>query len=338
MVVNSKYFRRSYFVLRVVVEKIAIIHMGIHKTGSSSIQMDSRNIVEELAVDGYEMPWVVKQNGNTRGDFGTLPLSEDQTNYIANRANFDACFISRESIERPHVPCDPNLLLAGLQIAERKSNLFLTAETFSSMDEEGVDKLAAYLDPWDEVVIVVYYRRFYSWLASFYNQITKSRKWSEKEKWEADILDFLRHRLERGEAHSGYTAQLLQRLRKRFSNIIVANFHDQSNGGLSESFYCHQLPDTRHACEAVRKKKNPTRSNKRTELDYSDLAYAAFKKGLVKIDSQKKLDQVAAACQQRQEAVLNATASDFPRKCLPPEILKELWNISFERDLFPDML
>jgi hypothetical protein len=37
----------------------AVVHMGPHKTGSTSIQFQSRNSIKDLNKDGYDMPWVV---------------------------------------------------------------------------------------------------------------------------------------------------------------------------------------------------------------------------------------------------------------------------------------
>jgi hypothetical protein len=321
----------------------AVIHMGVHKTGSSTIQTDSKQLINELKQDGYEMPWVVKREENTRGISVDMDLLPGQTMHVANHANLASCFLPRSNTERQHAPCDADLLLSGWRIAERKRNLFVTAETFSGMDAEGVDKLAAYLQPWDNVMIVIFYRRFYSYAASLYNQLTKERTWSSSENnqpmWDQTILDFLRDKVIHADRQNfGYTVPVVQRLQKRFHNIVVVNYHDKSFGGLSESFYCHILPNAQHSCDMVRKNPKTTRSNQRTELDYSNLAYGAFKAGLVHIDSQTRLDEVSLACQNFQENVLHLIAADFPRKCLPSETLEQLWNISllYEQAIFPD--
>jgi hypothetical protein len=321
----------------------AVIHMGVHKTGSSTIQTDSSKLIDELKQDGYEMPWVVKREENTRGNSADMELLQGQTMHIANHANLASCFVPRSNTERQHAPCDADLLLSGWRIAERNHNLFVTAETFSGLDAEGVDKLAAYWQPWDHVIVVVYYRRFYSYSASLYNQMTKRRTWSSSENnnpiWERTILDFLHDKVMHADHQNfGYTLPVVQRLQKRFRNIVVVNYHDNSYGGLSESFYCHVLPNAQHACDVVRRSPNATRSNERSELDYSNLAYGAFRAGLVQIDSQKRLDQVTSACQNRQKNILYLTAADFPRICLPSETLELLWNMSlaYEQALFPD--
>ena len=39
----------------------AIIHMGPHKTGTSTIQLASKKYIEQLRQDQYEMPWAVNR-------------------------------------------------------------------------------------------------------------------------------------------------------------------------------------------------------------------------------------------------------------------------------------
>ena len=40
-----------------IVPKTAVVHMGIHKTGSSLIQRQSQKFAHLLKLDGYEIPW-----------------------------------------------------------------------------------------------------------------------------------------------------------------------------------------------------------------------------------------------------------------------------------------
>lgn len=143
--------------------KTAVVHMGIHKTGSSLIQLQSRNFAHLLKLDGYEMPWLVNKEQNSRNFTGDTSAE--------NQVNFATCFIPPSGFiakypcapsgTRAMFPCDPDLLLHGLSV---KNGLFISAETFDEIDYEGVNRLAEYLDMhWSKIIIVVYYRRYYDW-------------------------------------------------------------------------------------------------------------------------------------------------------------------------------
>lgn len=72
----------------------AVVHMGPPKTGSTSIQFQSRNSIKDLNKDGFDMPWVVanKKNGE-------------------NQMHFATCFLSSKEQEmNKKYPCDNNLL------------------------------------------------------------------------------------------------------------------------------------------------------------------------------------------------------------------------------------
>lgn len=143
--------------------KTAVVHMGIHKKGSSLIQLQSRNFAHLLKLDGYEMPWLVNKEQNSRNFTGDTSAE--------NQVNFATCFIPPSGFiakypcapsgTRAMFPCDPDLLLHGLSV---KNGLFISAETFDKIDYEGVNRLAEYLDMhWSKIIIVVFYRRYYDW-------------------------------------------------------------------------------------------------------------------------------------------------------------------------------
>ena len=167
----------------------AVVHMGIHKTGSTSIQRQSRKHVDLLELDRYEMPWVAKmesnEHGTIRNKHGTI---ENQKIGPQNQVNFATCFVSPSHGERKEYPCDPDLLLHGLDIAKKNRNLLVSAETFSNIDSEGVNMLSSYLLNWDEVIIVVYYHRLHSYIVSSYNQQHKRRILADIRLWEDSII------------------------------------------------------------------------------------------------------------------------------------------------------
>ena len=87
------------------------------------------------------MPWKsFKERLNRKKG---MQLSEDQLKLSNNQVNFATCFISPSDQKRKMFPCDPDLLLHGLDIAKRKRNLFVSAETLSRVDAEVVDMLSS---------------------------------------------------------------------------------------------------------------------------------------------------------------------------------------------------
>lgn len=157
--------------------------MCVHKTGTSSIQKTTETFEDELREDGYEMPWVVSMNhwGGERSQMMKL---------FGNQVHFASCFLPQHVHNAGGFPCVSDLLLLGLEIANQGENLLVSAETFDRIDPEGLDAFSAYLSPRDDVVIIIYYRRYYDWEVSFYNQWVNDRKLADTtNKWTTSIVD-----------------------------------------------------------------------------------------------------------------------------------------------------
>ena len=93
----------------------AVVHMGPHKTSSSTIQRLSAIYAGQLWEDGYEMPWMA--NEHRWGD-GNKFLK-----IVENHVEFSTCFLRPFVKEREIFPCVPELLLSGLEIAQQKNNI-----------------------------------------------------------------------------------------------------------------------------------------------------------------------------------------------------------------------
>ena len=311
----------------------AVVHMGIHKTGSTSIQFISREKKELLKLDGYEMPWIANQERNTREENETtamvLPCGR---RLYENQVNFATCFIPPSIQARAIYPCDPDLLLYGLDIAARNRNLFVTAETFAKIDSEGVNRLAQYLSHWDETTIVIFYRHYYDWIASLYNEQAKKRKFEDTNKWESSVLDSAINFTENTSIM--YISMLIARLKDTFRNIVVINFHGKNSP--HQSLFCHPALNMIHTCDAIRAENVKIHMNKAFNIDYDDLAYGASKAGLVKIETEERMYQVSGALQLYHENALNSSA--FKRVCLPQDIQEKLWNYTlvYQAMFFPD--
>lgn len=181
--------------------------------------------------------------------------------------NFAACFV--ENIQG--YSCDPQLLLLGLEIANQNDNIFVSAEPLWLISAPQMKKLATYLSHWDEVIVIVYYRRFYDWIGSFYNQIVKSRTLSDEELVRG--IEFLKELIR--SYHDKYVIDFVTSLSKTFRDIRVMNYHIQLD--VVESFYCQALPNAKNSCAAYLNEEKHSRVNIAKPLCYTDLVYAAKK-------------------------------------------------------------
>jgi len=310
----------------------AVIHMGIHKTGSSSIQIFSQKNAELLMSDGYFMPW--KEQKDQKNGFKEH-LNGMRLN--ANHVNFATCFASLKNEERTIYPCDPDLLLNGLAIAKRNENLLVSAETFWTIKAKGMESLANYLSSWDDVIIIIYYRYFHDWFASKFNQQVKGRTLNDKEKWGAENFAVVMENMA-NHYQDRFVFDFASEIRKYFGDVRVMNYHDKFHGGSVESFFCHVLPNATKTCNAyLAAKKNTTTINSSVSLYFSELAYAARKAGLVNVSNDSEMKELAQAVEGHAKS-LNTTSNDFKKKCLSSEVLERIWAISLKNEvaLFPE--
>ena len=235
-------------------------------------------------------------------------------------------------------------------------SMLVSAETFDKTSEEDQKRLAAYLTPkFDKVIVVVFYRRFFEWKISIFNEVHKDRKFGEhvQNKWETSIVDHIERLYEEGKfsvvEHEGRqilkkgtmnTHSLVDRLRKNFENIRVVNMHDGKEN--DEEFFCEVIPNAKLTCDAV-KKKNDERGkgtvlNKSRDLIWGDLAYNAMKQEMVQIQNEDQMQAVREAIENHQLETLGLTTYDFPLICPSSEALDQVLSVSLmmEESLYPE--
>lgn len=223
-------------------------------------------------------------------------------------------------------PCKPSMVDYGKDIASRGRNLFVSAESFAEMTHEDMGRLSQFLEPWKKVTIVVFYRRYFDWLPSSFNQITKKRMLKDSQLWETSIVDFIESNVDH--VRPIYTTELVNRLMKEstFDNVVVMNLQ-----GPDLSLFCNEALNMTHTCDGLKatKQLNSGVDN----MDYSDLAFAASRAGLIDINTDSKMKRVAQAFHKHQK-----DATTFKRICPSADVLDKLWNmtLAFELELFPD--
>lgn len=232
--------------------------------------------------------------------------------------------------------CRHELLDSGNEIADiNKNSLLISAEQFSNIELEGVSSLHQYASRWDNVTIVAAYRRYFEWIVSFYNEKYRGLEFAKivhankTNRLYPSIFEELLNDQFQQEVKHKYTLAAVARFKQYFPNVVVLNYHDKSKR-LVERFYCDVIPNASNTCRKVKRLKVNESVNKSIKRVYQELAYAAHRKGLINISSHEKVAE--SSIQHYQEKKLNLTADDFPHRCLPKDVLDEIWNITLQSE------
>ena len=318
--------------------KYAVVHVGPHKTGTTTIQALSEKFMKSLAMDNYHMPWVNIANGKRIGN--TKKTGQNQVNLATcfySDALAEGCPDAAPEKTQEQFPCNDKFLKNGLKIAAHDKNVFITSEEF---DRGFVDiqALRDYLEHWDRVRIVVYYRRFYDWTFSIYDERMKKYPIGTLIPAFHDMNEFFDST---GEIK--YSMQVFQRYKNFFDDVIIVNMHDPSKD-LTEAFYCDAMPHAEHTCNKVKKmietreKSNQSKGN--TYIGYRRLALAAAAKYKehINIQSEDELNILIEQIQNHQENTLARSFDDFKKICPLQEQYDLLLqkSLEFEKELLPD--
>lgn len=256
----------------------AIIHVGPLKTGSSSIQetlmsFRQRNVLKK---DDYV--------------YGNYYFSKDAGHFIDNARRFSDCYVKNHKVSYSHDPknyCNETIIQYISNIsAVKKSNVIISSEWLSG-DGIQLDLLYQFFSYyWNDIYIIMYYRRFYDWILSFHNQGQKYRKANERK----TILYVTRFVTEQHD--SFFEKQYIGQLYKRYNQYFVSNDNgvnsyinviNMHHNDVRLSFFCNKvIPHSTHMCneyhEDVMTKKNkqkPHDENRKQLLIYEEIAYYA---------------------------------------------------------------
>jgi len=293
----------------------AVVYVGPHKTGTTTIQALSDTLSQELKSDNYEMPWM------------------DTLTRTQNEVNFAACFqpVTHEE-ENTTQGCFHEYLVSGLKIGHQKKNIFISAKSFyrKHMDLEA---LAAYLSVWDKIIIIIYYRRYYDRFQSAYSEYAKDCLKLLKQP--VPIMEYYtnpEHNLES-------TIDLVSRFKQHFNNVEVINYHEK-NVDLGESFYCNAMPGATNTCKTIKNTTENRHTNSSQTQVYEKLTLHASDLGLIptRIQSKQDLESYSTFIRKHQEETLGLTTNDFKMNCLTQKSLSSLLDQTLEEEnsLFPE--
>lgn len=376
--------------------EVAVVHIGPHKTGTTTMQHTMKNYIETLYDDGYHIPGNWSNYSWVNMMILTDCLRKDKKDYVFTYNDIDDDKVRRKqrqlrslsttttkrvmetnSHESDHTnqedslshrklgnfPCDMNILEEIKYIASQpnsNNNLLLTAESFSGKFMN-MDRVQYLLRPWNKVVIIAYYRRFYEWFHSQWNQMYKDSNPDVR----PHFIDFIT--LNNGSnidyfAYNNYILGLIPRWEETFVNTTILtttgqqqhgeiklyNLHNLPEKTISESFFCQSIPNATKTCNAVRmriKNIGELKDNPSIPFIYSDLAYLAQQQSNTFLISEQAksypIEYLTRLVRNYQESTLGLTQYDFDniyRTCPPQTILDKLLYYTYEteRKYFPD--
>ena len=232
---------------------------------------------------------------------------------------------------------------------QQKRNLIISAEQFCFNDR----LLPDYNSSWDlflpplqkwNVHIVVVYRRFYEYLPSLYFQSTFATLRNENNvTFEAFIDDVMQQAMTlkaQGrwfEAHPTYHAFL--KFKRHFANVDIFNIHKTKDKDIVKSFICEILPNAVQTCSFLSSELHTEQKIHRLSknLDLKLLIKYAYIKKIItadisKVKIHKKIVMEAETYYDKE------IKRSLPYKCLPPERLEMIMNMSlaFEEFLLPE--
>jgi len=316
-----------------------ILHVGIMKTGTTSIQLELlrkkrwNRVYKKLLLDKYEV-------------ITTEYAPRKFENVITN------CF------EKGEEGCDYELWQELIDLYDKARNwnnetehIVQVLETFSLIPKPFNDytkHLFHSLNDKYDVRIVVFYRRLYEWIPSLYTQYRKPFMYRPRVSdypWRDDypkvdevklMPEWLEHIVQSNAFH--YTTSTKDEFEKIFGpdKITVLDYHSHEKHGLALEFVCNGIPDATHACEETKliaqedkdklnKDKTLVRRNTGDQflLDHDLLIIEANREKLLTSDRHNATLLLEDKLQE-----MNMTISELPRICLSSERREWLQNLA----------
>ena len=318
---------------------LAVLHVGPHKTGSSSLQWSMHWFHSPLRNDSYAVPDIS----------GYWHAPKDMANVaVYLRSKFSVC-----GPPASYIPWYEqfNTTWGSFTRYVRENseqNLLMSSEEF---DHPGVDLGVLYGALRErQVRIIVTYRRLYDYLRSNHFELARFYAMPQFVDWytpdallgapecdECADCDECRAKSEilKGAycAVTSHSAGVVARFRQRFSDVTILNMHEPR---MVARFYCEAVPHAPHACAYAEDIERPRRINQHSTLAYRELAHAALSGGL--LHNFTDIDVVAMRVGHRHEIVHGESLDSLPKRCLSSNSSEKLLEASLvaEQQLLPE--
>jgi len=299
----------------------AVVHVGPHKTGSTSLQHLIYQVHRNRESDRYFIPFIPGPQGNNKNMANiAFSLQDEETNQRDKRSfpafkaflsnNNASCVLSSEEFAQPSV---------------------------------NISRLKNALEPKYKVTIIVVYRRYFEWMASLYSELHKKPLKNEVylqslQAFEANCPSFVQWirpiltsliRTGKGDSHLDSTTLLpstvAARYQEYFNDVRILNMHEDEP--FAVRFFCNMLytkSDT--VCQKVKRSNNVFKALNTRATDLGDgvrLRSAAKAKGII-----RKLDMIGV----KQVQSFIAQNKGLPRNCLRTEEVDFLWQFSLKQE------
>lgn len=260
----------------------AIVHIGPQKTGSSSIQeFMKKYLLDTLILDHYERV----PDTNTLADY-----------------SFTSCFDRLNaqittSLGKDDYHCHQSIIQNTINISiNHYNNLFITSETIPNL-KFNISLFQQFIyQYWNhDTIVIVYYRRFYSWIHSLHNEQNKNKQIPDR----TSMVDYVSNTKLIDQIYKGYYFNgTVQRFQQYYTNPnsirMFSVHHDIINITLIEHFFCIAITELSNTCQKTRQVINEKggsikNSNTAKDLVYSELVYEAKEMNLFSSDTMYRL-------------------------------------------------
>lgn len=286
-----------------------VIHIGPHKTGTTSIQKGIHDYKEIIARDGYVIPG----EEDAPGKFQKLNPSHNIAFSLLQNRNFKGGK-DREVFKA---------LSAFLQRSKQeKKNVLLSSENFDMVDPKLMKMI---FDDSFETHIVIVYRRYHEWLQSSHSQRLKGAYSTNYVTFVTNFVDKLKRKSSLGlkEAYGTF-----------FENISILNYHEEKR--LLDSFFCDSISGLNNTCQHVKNQVEEVRQNTRSKYaEFTQLIKLSKERNVTKKEVEEK--EAGKQIQSFVHSTLNIETKDLPSKCIDNDVLDNIYGFSLnqEKTLFP---
>jgi len=320
---------------------VLVLHVGVNKTGTTSIQNTLTELEIPLSKDNYIFLGKYNRQPHTKSNFDVIH-NPDTRNY----AQITMKFIQHLLCEDDSKTQRKEFIQMLKKLREEKKNVIISFEDLSALappwciggtsseryEEYGVAYGVHVLNElYEDIVVeaefqvkvVVGYRRFYSWLVSLFYYTGGNVNEMAVTKSET-LPTFIEERLL--EPHPSLLYMDLYR--KFFDNVSFLHLH--SSQSITERFLCEFVPNAINSCQAVQNMETSSMANtlKIDSTMVNIIAKAAYdkerrKKNLTG-DDLKLSDGFRNLVRTNYKKIKMFYNTDIPKKCISQDVKERL--------------
>jgi len=327
------------------IDPYMIMHIGPSKTGTTTIQKNSRDFTDALALDGYI--------------YGGSSAGKKYRDITAEIFEIDNCMKQTISYLRNHtnpatkavdVPCWASRMSDLMKIQPRNFVVSGVPDFTKTVHSKSYyDEVKVAFKDWN-LLFVVTYRRYAEWLLSVLKEKSANRCVTKGVTWESNRcknkLDFLEYHtyLKDKQGKNKFQGANYHNIDEitvgmQAANVPfkIMNFHDERQ--LISSLYCDIILNTPKTCLhslTLNNEKSTHNSRDVISETCANLVYDAEKAGLINSKTQTR-KEANEKCESFMEAN-NVTHADLPLLCPTRSILEDLLekSLAFEQKMVPD--